>query len=182
MKALLKASLLMTALAFAAALQANDLVKALDSINKMVDGTSAPGVKSVVVGTGFANGAPSGVAAAFPPSVKRIYACYTAAGATGNVQIQAVWLYGQDASSMAKIASSSDAMAKSGSVGEFHLEVPSGKWPAGQYKVELLVRGKSVGEASFQIDESLAASGSGAVWNGGAGNGSVWNGGASQSK
>ena len=179
MGTLFKIALLAMAMVFAASLQANDLLKALDTISKAVDGTSAPSVKSVVMATGFTDGIPSGVATSFPPDTKRVYACYSSAGAVGNVQLQADWYYGKDGS-LAKITSSSNAMAKSGSVGEFHLEVASGKLPVGSYKVELLVQGKVIGGTSFKVDEAI---GSGAVWNGAAGTtGSVWNGGASQTK
>jgi len=185
MKALFKTALLFSALAFAAALHANDLLKALDTIEKVVDGTSAPSVGGVVVATGFANGAASGVATTFPPASKKLYACYTSAGAVGSSKLQAIWYYERNGS-MTKIASSVDAMAKSGATGEFHLEVPSGTWPLGNYKVELALNGKVLGSASFKIEEASAASGSGAVWGGAAsgatGSGSSWSGGSSQSK
>jgi len=185
MKSLFKTALFLSALAFAAALQANDLLKALDTIEKVVDGTSAPSVSGVVVATGFASGVPSGVATTFPPASKKLYACYTSAGAVGSSKLQAAWYYEQNGA-MAKIASSVDAMAKSGSTGEFHLEVPSGKWPVGNYKVELSLNEKILGSAAFKVEEASAASGSGAVWGGASAgatsSGSSWSGGSSQAK
>ncbi len=173
-----KRLLLAQALAFAPlASQAaglDDVVDVLDKVGKIADaiapaktdGSKAAspaadskanvGAKDIVVASGFVNGAPSGVASSFLPTVKRVYVCYTPVNMEQGALVQALWHHAGNGS-MDRICSVSSTVSGSAKA-EFHLEIGSGVWPSGAYRVDLVANGAVLGSASFTIDPNLASS------------------------
>ncbi len=159
------AAILAASLAFAAVeAKANDFLKVLDTIGKVVDTVQDAAVKDAQASTGFANGAATGVGSVFPTGTKTIYVSYTASGATNALPIQAVWYQVKDSKDV-KIYTLSSTMPKSGAVGEFHLGRQDASWPVGSYKVELVVNFKVLASVSFSVEEAQS-SGSSGVWGG----------------
>ncbi len=86
-------------------------------------------------------------AATFGPQ-DTIYASVDSEGAAPSVTLRARWTYG-DAGQL--VNESEQTIAPAGpATTEFHISKASG-WPAGKYKVEIWVDGRSVGVQEFEV-------------------------------
>ena len=76
-----------------------------------------------------------------------IYAAVLTSGTSTNASLKARWTY-EDGQ---VVNESEQAIAPTGdAVSEFHISKPSG-WPAGKYKVEVLLNGSSAQTKDFQV-------------------------------
>lgn len=85
--------------------------------------------------------------ASFAPG-DTIFASVLADGASPRVTLKARWTFGDDGQ---VVSESSQTIAPLGpSATEFHISRPSG-WPAGKYKVEISIDGKTVASRDFDV-------------------------------
>lgn len=85
--------------------------------------------------------------ATVPASEPTIYASVATDGATERVTLTARWTY-EDGQ---VVAETSQEIAPTGpAVSEFHIE-RSDPWPTGQYQVEILADGRSLGTSKFEV-------------------------------
>ena len=76
-----------------------------------------------------------------------IYVAVKTEGSAPSATLAARWSYGDGQ----RVDESSQTIAPSGpAVTEFHVAKPDG-WPAGDYKVEILLNGASAGTESFRV-------------------------------
>lgn len=87
----------------------------------------------------------------FAPS-DTIYAAVSTSGSASSATLEAKWTY-QDGQT---VNDSSQTIAPNGpAVTTFHISKPDG-WPAGNYKVEVMLDGKSVSSKDFTVEEKKA--------------------------
>ena len=80
-------------------------------------------------------------------SFKKLYAAVSTTGTASNATLGAKWTY-QDGQT---VNDSSQTIAPAGpAVTTFHISKPDG-WPAGNYKVEISLDGKSVSSKDFTV-------------------------------
>ena len=113
----------------------------------------APGVKDLLAATGFSGGKAVGAGSSFQQGVKTLYIVYTTTGQSSGVAVQAVWSKLDSTGVATKISAMNSTLPASGVSGEFHLSVSGASWPAGSYKVDLLINGAIAGTVNFKVEE-----------------------------
>ena len=159
------AALLLAAFSFSA--EASDFINVIDNVSKAIDTIQDLGVRSVQASTGFEAGAATGIASAFPTGTKTIYISYVAVGSSVfSTPIQANWHQLKDGQ-YGKFYTHNSTMPKAGVTDKFVLSRQDGTaWPAGDYRVDLVVQSKVAGSVSFSVSSAASSSSNGntGVW------------------
>ena len=96
-------------------------------------------------------GQPVGASDSFAPTVNPIYVWFHHQGITPGTAITAVWFYTSSANPI-RIGDGSVTVTPPSDWGQFNFELGPGKlWPVGDYRVELTVAGRVLGEARFHV-------------------------------
>jgi hypothetical protein len=110
-----------------------------------------PRLYDITVAAGIQDGRPAGVARAFRPGTNPIFVWFRHEGLAPGAQITSVWYYLEPAEPL-RIADTSVTIQSPADWGQFNLQLGPGKqWPLGQYRVTVLVEGKPLAEARFEI-------------------------------
>jgi hypothetical protein len=105
----------------------------------------------VTVARNVAWGKPVGPSEVFTPEINPIYVWFQYEGLPVGRTITSVWYY-LDTVTPTQIEKAAVTIPATGNSANFSLELAPGKlWPAGAYRVDLLVDGKSMAEARFSI-------------------------------
>ncbi len=118
----------------------------------MSTGAAAAPVTVVALGIGKAVGADKKVVAEMDTFAKAdtIYAAVGTSGA-GTAKLTAKWSYVAHSGAEKPVSEDTQAIAPTAdATTEFHISKPDG-WPAGDYKVEILLDGKSVATKAFRV-------------------------------
>jgi hypothetical protein len=118
----------------------------------MSTGVAAAPVTVVALGIGKAIGPDKKVVAEMDTFAKKdtIYAAVGTSGA-GNAKLTAKWSWVAHSGAEKAVSEDSQSIAPTtDATTEFHVSKPDG-WPAGDYKVEILLDGKSVATKAFRV-------------------------------
>jgi hypothetical protein len=118
----------------------------------MSTGAAAAPVTVVALGIGKAVGADKKVVAEMDTFAKTdtIYAAVGTSG-SGTAKLTAKWSFVAHSGAEKPVSEDTQAIAPTAdATTEFHISKPDG-WPAGDYKVEILLDGKSVATKAFRV-------------------------------
>lgn len=102
-------------------------------------------------------GKPVGVSDTFTPDINPIYVWFRHEGIPAGTTITSVW-YFLETSAPYKIGEGAVTVTPPSDWGQFNFELAEDKqWPEGNYRVDILIGGKTIGEARFKVKKGSSA-------------------------